>query len=491
MSSMKSERVTTMSSTTEGTPTTSDIERIRPVVVASVVGTIIEWYDFFIYGTAAALVFGQVFFPSSSPMAGTLAAFATYAVGFVIRPLGGFVFGHFGDRLGRKTILVTTLLIMGVTTTAIGLIPSYDQIGIAAPILLIVLRMAQGFGAGAEFAGAAILAVEYSPPNRRGFFGSWPQIGVAIGLASASAIFALAQLLPKEQFLSWGWRVPFVASIIVLLVGAWIRLRINELPIFEEVQKEHKVARAPVAEVLKTHLKSFLVVLGMRFADNAVLYIPVTFSLAYLKAQGHLDSNTGLIGVFIAAIVQTVMIPFFGASSDRIGRRIVYGGGALVAGLLMVPFFMMLELGQSLAHLASDRVGRWRSLFSDGRQSAGVFLGVVPPSGALQRCSWWSRAGRNFRRLYSPARDRVACHLLQRNGSCRADHRDVRDHGSRSCLVGGDARPTVRRRSCCRCANPVIQAGTQLLWLSDWPHYNFDLPSVDLGSPFFLNWALD
>ena len=358
MSSMKSERVTTMSSTTEGTPTTSDIERIRPVVVASVVGTIIEWYDFFIYGTAAALVFGQVFFPSSSPMAGTLAAFATYAVGFVIRPLGGFVFGHFGDRLGRKTILVTTLLIMGVTTTAIGLIPSYDQIGIAAPILLIVLRMAQGFGAGAEFAGAAILAVEYSPPNRRGFFGSWPQIGVAIGLASASAIFALAQLLPKEQFLSWGWRVPFVASIIVLLVGAWIRLRINESPIFEEVQKEHKVARAPVAEVLKTHLKSFLVVLGMRFADNAVLYIPVTFSLAYLKAQGHLDSNTGLIGVFIAAIVQTVMIPFFGALSDRIGRRIVYGGGALVAGLLMVPFFMMLDSGNPwLTWLAIALVG--------------------------------------------------------------------------------------------------------------------------------------
>jgi MHS family shikimate/dehydroshikimate transporter-like MFS transporter len=339
------EPVTTMLSTTAGTPTISDIQRIRPVIIATVVGTIIEWYDFFIYGTAAALVFGQVFFPSSSPIAGTLAAFATYAVGFVVRPLGGFVFGHFGDRLGRKTILVTTLIIMGATTTAIGLIPSHDQIGVAAPILLIVLRITQGFGAGAEFAGAAIMAVEYSPPNRRGFFGSWPQIGVAIGLATASAAFAAVQLLPKAQFMSWGWRVPFVASFVLLLVGAWIRLHISETPVFKEIQKEHKVARAPLVEVLKTQLKSFLVVLGMRFADNAVLYIPVTFSLAYLKTHGQLNSNTGLVGVFIAAVVQTVTIPLLGALSDRIGRRIVYGGGALIAGLLMVPFFMMLDSG--------------------------------------------------------------------------------------------------------------------------------------------------
>jgi MHS family shikimate/dehydroshikimate transporter-like MFS transporter len=358
MSSVNTRKSASTSSRTADIPTASDIERIRPVVIASVVGTIIEWYDFFIYGTAAALVFGQVFFPTSSPVAGTLAAFGTYAVGFVIRPLGGFVFGHFGDRLGRKTILVTTLMIMGVTTTAIGLIPSYEKIGVLAPILLTVLRMAQGFGAGAEFAGAAILAVEYSPPNRRGFFGSWPQIGVAIGLATASAAFALVQLLPEEQFLSWGWRIPFVASIILLLVGAWIRLRINESPIFEEVQKEHKVARAPIAEVLKTQPKSFLVVLGMRLADNAVLYIPVTFSLAYLKARGHLDSNTGLVGVFIAAIVQTVTIPFFGALSDHVGRRIVYGGGALVAGLLMVPFFIMLDTGNTwLIWLAIALVG--------------------------------------------------------------------------------------------------------------------------------------
>lgn len=345
---MEEDRQAATSSTAPGVAKVSDIQRIRPVVAASVVGTIIEWYDFFIYGTAAALVFGTVFFPGSSPVAGTIAAFGTYAVGFVFRPLGGFVFGHFGDKLGRKTILLITLSIMGLTTTAIGLVPSHAQIGVLAPILLILLRIAQGFGAGAEFAGAAILAVEYSPPDRRGFFGSWPQIGVAIGLAAASGVFALAQLLPQAQFISWGWRIPFVASSVILLVGAWIRLHISETPVFKEVQKENRVSRSPVLEVIKTQPKSFLIVLGMRFADNAVLYIPVTFSLAYLKTHGHVDSNIGLIGVFIAAGIQVVTIPMFGALSDRIGRRLVYGGGAVLAALLIVPFFKMLDSGSSV-----------------------------------------------------------------------------------------------------------------------------------------------
>jgi MHS family shikimate/dehydroshikimate transporter-like MFS transporter len=318
------------------------------VVAASVVGTVIEWYDFFIYGAAAALVFGPVFFPGASPVAGTLAAFATYAVGFAVRPFGGAIFGHFGDRLGRKTILITTLVIMGVTTTLIGLLPTYNQIGVAAPVLLVVLRLAQGFGAGAEFAGAAIMAVEYSPAHRRGFFGSWPQIGVAIGLAGASGAFALAQLLPEDQFMSWGWRIPFLASSLVLLVGTWIRLRISETPVFKEVQKENKVARSPLVEVLKTQPKSFLVVLGMRFADNAVLYIPVVFTLGYLKTQGELDSNVGLIGVFLAAATQVATIPLFGALSDRVGRRAVYGGGAIAAALLMVPYFLLIDTGNAV-----------------------------------------------------------------------------------------------------------------------------------------------
>ncbi|MGH3314745.1 MAG: MFS transporter [Nocardioidaceae bacterium] len=306
------------------------------------VGTIIEWYDFFIYGTAAALVFGPLFFPGSSSLAGTMAAFATYAVGFAVRPLGGAVFGHFGDKLGRKTILITTLVIMGVTTTLIGLLPTYAAIGIWAPAILVLLRMAQGFGAGAEFAGAAIMAVEYSPVHRRGFFGSWPQIGVAIGLAASSGVFALVGLLPEDAFMSWGWRIPFLASSLVLLVGTWIRMRISETPVFQEVQKENKVVRSPLVEVLKTQPRSFLAVLGMRFADNAVLYIPVAFTLTYLAEMG-LDSSVGLTGVLLAAAVQVVTIPIFGAWSDRVGRRAVYGGGALAAAAMMVPYFMLLD----------------------------------------------------------------------------------------------------------------------------------------------------
>jgi MFS transporter, MHS family, shikimate and dehydroshikimate transport protein len=332
------------SATAERMPsaTTSDTSRIRPVVTASVVGTIIEWYDFFIYGTAAALVFGPLFFPGSSSLAGTMAAFATYAVGFAVRPLGGAVFGHFGDKLGRKTILITTLVIMGVTTTLIGLLPTYAAIGLWAPAILVLLRMAQGFGAGAEFAGAAIMAVEYSPVHRRGFFGSWPQIGVAIGLAASSGVFALVGLLPEDAFMSWGWRIPFLASSLVLLVGTWIRMRISETPVFQEVQKENKVVRSPLVEVLKTQPKSFLAVLGMRFADNAVLYIPVAFTLTYLAELG-LDSSVGLTGVLLAAGVQVVTIPLFGAWSDRVGRRAVYGGGALAAAALMVPYFLLLD----------------------------------------------------------------------------------------------------------------------------------------------------
>jgi MFS transporter, MHS family, shikimate and dehydroshikimate transport protein len=324
----------------------TDTSRIRKVVAASVAGTIIEWYDFFIYGTAAALVFGQLFFPTTNSLAGTMAAFATYAVGFAVRPLGGAVFGHFGDKLGRKAILITTLVVMGVTTMMIGLLPTYEQIGLWAPAALVFLRMAQGFGAGAEFAGAAIMAVEYSPVERRGFFGSWPQIGVAIGLAASSGAFVLVGLLPEDDFTSWGWRIPFLASALVLIVGTWIRMHISETPVFKEVQEENKVVRSPLIEVLKTQPRSFLAVLGMRFADNAVLYIPVAFTLTYLAEAGVSDS-VGLTGVMLAAAVQALTIPLFGALSDRLGRRLVYGGGAAVAAALMVPYFVMLDTGNA------------------------------------------------------------------------------------------------------------------------------------------------
>jgi MFS transporter, MHS family, shikimate and dehydroshikimate transport protein len=322
--------------------------RIRLVVSASMIGTIIEWYDFFVYGTAAALVFAPLFFSKASPTVGTLAAFATYALGFAVRPIGGAVFGHLGDKLGRKTILVTTLMVMGITTTLIGLLPTYNQIGNFAPILLLVLRLIQGFGAGAEFAGAAILAVEFSPRDRRGFYGSWSQIGVAIGLAAAVGVFLLAQKLPEGEFMSWGWRIPFLMSSVVLLVGLWIRVRIGESPVFEQIQAENKIARSPLAEVFRTQLKSLLLVVGMRFADNAILYIPVVFTLSYLKLRGY-PGDVGLIGVFLAAAAQVIFIPIFGALSDRIGRRAVYGGGAVAAAMVMIPYFWMIDSGNAWA----------------------------------------------------------------------------------------------------------------------------------------------
>jgi MFS family permease len=322
--------------------------RIRLVVCASMIGTIIEWYDFFVYGTAAALVFAPLFFSKASPTVGTLAAFATYALGFAVRPIGGAVFGHLGDKLGRKAILITTLMVMGITTTLIGLLPTYGQIGNLAPILLLVLRLIQGFGAGAEFAGAAILAVEFAPANRRGFYGSWSQIGVAIGLAAAVGVFLLAQKLPQAEFMSWGWRIPFLMSSLVLLVGLWIRVRIGESPVFEQIQAENKVARSPLTEVFRTQLKSLLLVVGMRFADNAILYIPVVFTLSYLKLHGQ-SGEIGLIAVFLAAAAQVIFIPVFGWLSDRIGRRVVYGGGAVAAALFMIPYFWMMDSGNAWA----------------------------------------------------------------------------------------------------------------------------------------------
>jgi MFS transporter, MHS family, shikimate and dehydroshikimate transport protein len=332
-------------SSTVFAPAVDNERRIKLVVAASMIGTVIEWYDFFVYGTAAALVFAPLFFSSASPTMGTLAAFATYAFGFAVRPIGGTVFGHLGDKFGRKVILVTTLMVMGVTTTLIGVLPTYAEIGEWSPALLLLLRLAQGFGAGAEFAGAAILAVEFSPPSRRGFYGSWSQIGVAIGLAAAVGVFWLAQRMPEADFMSWGWRIPFLASSIVLLVGLWIRARIGESPVFKRVQTENKLARSPLVEVLRTQPKSLLYVLGMRFADNAILYIPVVFTLSYLKLRVHLGGNVGLVGVFLAATTQVVFIPVFGALSDHLGRRIIYCGGAAAAALLMFPYFWMIDSG--------------------------------------------------------------------------------------------------------------------------------------------------
>ncbi|QIN78530.1 MFS transporter [Rubrobacter marinus] len=328
---------------------TGERTSVRQVVTASLVGTTIEWYDFFIYGTAAALIFNQLFFPGSEPLTGTLLAFGTYAVGFAARPLGGIFCGHFGDKIGRKSMLVMTLVVMGIATFAIGLLPTYAAIGVWAPILLVVLRFLQGFAVGGEWGGATLMAVEYAPPGRRGFYGAWPGMGIPAGLVLATAVFSLFQTLPEEQFLAWGWRAPFLLSIILVAVGLFIRLKILETPAFERVRESSGgVSRLPIVEVLRNYWRSILLTMGAFFLLNGGFYIAVTFMLTYGTQTVGVENSTMLTGVLIAACVQIVAIGFFGALSDKLGRRPVYLGGAIFLGLFSFPLFWMVNTGNAV-----------------------------------------------------------------------------------------------------------------------------------------------
>jgi MFS transporter, MHS family, shikimate and dehydroshikimate transport protein len=365
-----------------------DVDSVRKVVTASVIGTAIEWYDFFLYATAAALVFNELFFPSSEPLTGTLAAFATYAVGFAVRPIGGIVFGHLGDKIGRKAVLVSTLLLMGTSTFLIGCLPTFDAIGVWAPVLLVLLRMVQGFGAGAEFTGAILMVVERTPAHRRGFFGSWPQTGVALGLIAATGMFALVATLPAAQLNSWGWRIPFLLSGAIVGVGLYIRLRLLETPAFRELKAQHEVAKAPVLEVIRTAPKSLLAVMGARFADNAVLYVGSAFVLAYAVEALELPKTVALYGVLIASAIQIALIPVFGALSDRIGRRPVYAGGAAFSMLFAFPFFWLLDtestaliwlaiallVGVAYAAMAGSQPAFFSELFETRVRYSGIAL---------------------------------------------------------------------------------------------------------------------
>jgi metabolite-proton symporter len=320
---------------------------IRRVAVASLIGTTIEWYDFFLYGTTAALVFNRLFFPTFDPLAGTLAAFGTYSVGFVARPIGAVIIGHYGDRVGRKSMLVLTLVIMGVATFAIGLLPTYAQIGSWSAVALVTLRVAQGFGIGGEWGGAVLLAVEHAPTGARGFYGSWPQVGVPAGLLLSTGIFALFARLPEDQFLSWGWRVPFLLSILLVGVGLVIRLRILETPAFTRMKEERSEARRPVLELLRTHRKEVLLAIGARLAENGAFYIYTVFVLVYGTQRVGLDRQTVLNGVLIAAACALVSIPVCGALSDRLGRRPVYLFGACVTALFAYPLFWLIDTGST------------------------------------------------------------------------------------------------------------------------------------------------
>jgi len=325
-------------------PAPEDKQSLRKVVTASFIGTTIEWYDFFLYGTAAALVFNKLFFPDAEPIIGTLAAFGTYAVGFAARPLGGVVFGHYGDRIGRKSMLVLSLMIMGLATFLVGCLPTYSSIGILAPVLLVLLRFAQGIGVGGEWGGAVLMSVEYAPKGKRGLFGSFPQMGVPAGLALSTAVFTVVQNMTTEaQFMSFGWRIPFLISIVLVGVGLFIRLRIMESPAFREIQETNTQSEKPIVDVVKTHRRDVLTAMGMRVAENGIFYILTVFVLTYGEEVLKLEKNTMLTGVIIAAVIGLFTIPFYGWLSDRVGRRRLYLAGATFGLLFSFPFFTMVD----------------------------------------------------------------------------------------------------------------------------------------------------
>ena len=360
--------------TDTGTTPEPTSEEARKVAVASAVGATIEWYDFFLYGTAAGLVFDKLYFNGLDGPAAQFAAFGTFAVGFLARPIGGLVFGHFGDRIGRKQMLLLTLLIMGVGTALIGLLPSYDSIGVWAPVLLVVLRVVQGIGVGGEYGGAVLLAVEYAPAERRGFFGSFAHIGVPGGLFLAASAFSIAGLLPEDEFLAWGWRACFLVSIVLLAIGAYIRLSVMETPAFREVQRRKEVASVPVRDLLRAQPRALLLGMGTRFVEGFTYNLFSVYFLAYVVTNLDLPKSWALDGIMVGALLGVGLVLLSGGLSDRFGRRPVYRVGAWLALLFAFPAAALLQSEDRWAIFATFVVG------------LGVLYGLV--YGPL--AAWWS-----------------------------------------------------------------------------------------------------
>jgi metabolite-proton symporter len=348
-------------------PSVTETDEVRQslprVVLASLVGATVEWYDFFLYGAAAALVFNKVFFPESDPLVGTMLAFGTYALGFVARPIGGIVFGHFGDKIGRKKLLMVSLVMMGVATVCIGLLPTYAQVGIWAPVMLVALRLVQGFAVGGEWGGAVLLVAEYGTAKRRGFWTSWPQVGVPAGnLLAAGVLALLASIQSDEAFESWGWRIPFLLSAVLVVIGYWIRSNVAETPVFVEAQrraaeKKQQIQRAPGIEAIRRHPRGLLLGMGLRLGENVTYYVITAFSLTYATEVVGLDRSVILNAVLVAAAVQVVMLPVWGALSDRIGRRPVLAVGALGTAVWGFGFFQLIETGATLNVIIAMVVG--------------------------------------------------------------------------------------------------------------------------------------
>ncbi|WP_265499667.1 MFS transporter [Paracoccus beibuensis] len=336
--------------TLEGYPEEVVVNDVRRVALASLIGSTIEWYDFFLYGVVAGIVFNELYFPSDDATISILLAYATFAVGFVARPLGGLIFGHYGDRIGRKTMLVISLLLMGGATVLIGLLPTYDSIGIAAPIILLFLRVAQGIGIGGEWGGAVLMAYEFAPKEKRGFYASIPQIGLSIGLFMASGVMALLTLLPDDAFMAWGWRAAFVASIILVFLGTWIRSTINESPEFEKAKAEsrNRDQGLPFVTMIKRYPGNVLMGMGARYIDGVFFNIFAVFSIVYLTRYVGMERSFALWTVCGAAVAMIFAIPFFGHLSDRIGRPRTYAIGSLLLTLSVFPAFALMSTGDPL-----------------------------------------------------------------------------------------------------------------------------------------------
>jgi metabolite-proton symporter len=315
----------------------------RRAVIASTVGTTVEWYDFFLYGTAAALVFPHLFFPGGSAYSGVLASFATQFVGFAARPIGAAFFGHFGDRIGRKSTLISTLLLMGIATFLIGLLPSRASIGLAAPVLLVLLRIVQGLGVGGEWGGSVLLSMEWGSQRRRGLMASFPQLGVPLGLLASTGMVRLMESAAGDGFDTWGWRVPFLLSIVLVGIGLYVRLRVQESPAFAEVKRQQAVTARPVWEVIRSQPREILTSAFVRMSEQAPFYLFITFVLTYGTKKLGLTRNSLLDYTLVAAAVGLISVPLFGHLSDRFGRRLVYGVGIAGTALYAFPYFGLLN----------------------------------------------------------------------------------------------------------------------------------------------------
>ena len=328
-----------------GTLSASDHSaQLRKAVIASTIGTTIEWYDFFLYGTAAGLIFGKLYFPNQDPLTATLAAFGTYFIGFVGRPIGAAIFGHYGDRIGRKATLIATLLCMGIATFLIAFVPTYESIGIWGAVILTILRMLQGIGVGGEWGGSVLLAMEWSRHHgQRGLVASWPQFGVPCGLFLANLAVLVFSQMSGDQFAAWGWRIPFALSIILVGIGLWIRLGILETPVFQQLLKENKIERAPVIAVIKMQPMQIILSALLRMSEQAPFYIFTAFIFAYAVGTLHMSRDLILTAVLVASCVSFITIPLSGHISDRVGRRKMYLIGAATTGLFGFLYFGMVD----------------------------------------------------------------------------------------------------------------------------------------------------